>query len=719
MPTDRDTSELVARSLSGRLNPSQSDALIVAVESNSSLRNFARLSGLIQDSISDFARRVQEGDDVRLSGLSSDAKQRLKQSVAQEQLRRSRTGVPQPSATAHDGSTLVIRPMEESTGPGRTLSSEFSVIRKLGEGGLGTVWLAVDEKLKRKVAIKEMHADAAENPHAWQRFHREAQITGHLEHPSVVPLYQYGTDSQTGQPFYAMRFVGKRTLVNAITEYHERLNAGKDVSMDQHLLLTAFVSVCQAIAYAHSRGVIHRDLKPENVALDNFGQVIVLDWGLAKTSFEFDGGVFGNHSNFGESDFGRTMNGEVIGTPLYMAPEQAIGDLDSIDERTDVYGLGAILFAMLTGSAPHQRSSQRDGNPLSIRELLKAIADNPSPSPRSLKPGIPAELDAICLQAMERRPHSRFQSALELSEAVQRWVAGHNERREQYDNARGEGRELRTSLQSSVRDLERNVRFMASIPPIQEMIDFIRRDEISELPAWRDRLSQIFQGLVRANSDFTSVSFCRVTQDQWQMLVRVERHSTDSSSIRAIPASRLASGPLTPCMQTALDLNPEEVHIALSANCQGSTTPAAAKGQPNILSAGVPVFDAKTEELFGFVRIEASLDRLIEIEMREHVRSTSDLMVLDNDCTIILHQSLSSGRIRTSEGRPMTDFVSRWPEIRKSLRTSGEFYDEQNHAIHATKVDLLAGRYSLAIVQSVAEKLVPLPSSIRNEACRI
>jgi serine/threonine protein kinase len=128
--------------------------------------------------------------------------------------------------------------------------SRFTLIRKLSQGGLGSIWLARDEKLKRTVAIKEMNVDASESTEAWQRFHREAEITGHLEHPNIVPLYQFGSDPKTGQPFYAMRFVGKHTLADAIVEHHQRRQSGDDDVLEPHRLLTAFVGVCQAIAYA-------------------------------------------------------------------------------------------------------------------------------------------------------------------------------------------------------------------------------------------------------------------------------------------------------------------------------------------------------------------------------------------------------------------------------------------------------------------------------------
>ncbi|MCA9063348.1 MAG: serine/threonine protein kinase [Planctomycetaceae bacterium] len=716
MPSDREASELVSRSLSGILNPEETQRLQSATERSEQMRVFAKLSGLIQSSVRLMKASESESDDGIAYRLSDDARIRMKQSIHLEQLRRSQIGN-SLAATVGMQDQTVVSAEEEGSGL-RTVTSRFTFIRKLGEGGLGTVWLARDENLKRLVALKEMNPEVSELPRAWQRFNREAQITGHLEHPSVVPLYQYGTDGLTGQPFYAMRFVGKRTLANAIDEYHQQLASGKDVSMDFHYLLAAFISVCQAIAYAHSRGVIHRDLKPENVALDNFGQVIVLDWGLARMASDIEGTIAATIPSAAEATFGQTMAGEIVGTPLYMAPEQAAGDQDKVDERTDVYGLGAILFTILCGAPPHQNSSLQNGSPVPIQSLLRLISEEESPRPRQYARDVPSGLEAICMRAMDRFPHSRYSSAMELAEAVQRWIAGRSEHRKLYDNARSEGRELRTSLQSSVRDLERNVRFMASLPPVQEIITAIGHERTEEQHSWRDRLSLILQGLLRANSDFASVTFCQVDGDSWLELVRVERHSTDYSSVRATPASRLSSGTLTSCMKSALDLDPDEVHLALSSECATrSERTRTGQAVATMLSAGVPVFDEASEELFGFVRMETSLDRLIETEMRDRLRSTRDLIVLDNDCRIVLHLSRDRGRNRTSDGRAMTDFVSDWPEIRTALKTTSEFYDNNHHAIYATKVDLIPGRYSLAIVQSVGDVLTARQN--QPAACRI
>jgi hypothetical protein len=164
----------------------------------------------------------------------------------------------------------------------RVLEGRFEIIRKLGQGGLGRVWLARDVNLNRHVALKEISHVSGMTEMVVERFKHEAKITGRLDHPSIVPIYQLGEDLSTGRVFYAMRFLGRSTLQDSINEYHERREEGDDDPMLLRHLLSAFVNVCHAIGHAHSRKVIHRDLKPENVVIDSFGQVIVIDWGLAK-----------------------------------------------------------------------------------------------------------------------------------------------------------------------------------------------------------------------------------------------------------------------------------------------------------------------------------------------------------------------------------------------------------------------------------------------------
>lgn len=707
MLNDINKSELISKSVSGMLNPEQQQEIELAVSGCKESRAFANLSRLIQDSLSDVAEKSLAGDSSIAPGLSNAAKQKIKQSLLKESARL-QTDELSATVAAKSDFTFDDRPVGQmrSRDAGdefeqRTTKTRFSLLKQIGQGGLGTVWLARDEMLRRKVALKEMNPKAAEFPRAWERFQREAEITGQLEHPNVVPLYEFGVDETTGQPFYAMRFVGKRTLVDAIEEYHDRRAAGEDVTMDLHRLLTAFTGVCQAIAYAHSRNVIHRDLKPENVALDNFGQVIVLDWGLAKIAddHETTGGISGV-SSLSDSAFNQTMAGEIIGTPLYMAPEQAAGDLDKVDQRTDIYGLGAILFAMLTGHAPHQNSVSGSGK-VSMPALLKIVAEGPSPRPRDYDVAIPADLEAICTKAMQYKAHSRYQSVPEMSDAVQRWMAGRSERRQQYANARSECRELRSTMLASVRDLERNVRFMSCLPPIQGIVDAETQRGTETVATWRERLAVIYSGLLRTNCDFCSVSFSQVTDGNYQELVRMERQASDAFNVRSIPASRLASGPLTSCMQKALDGKPDEVYVALSSECPGpgeADAPVASR-----MAAGVPVFDAVTEELFGFVMIEASLDRLIEAQIRDRFRSSGRLFVLDNDCGILLQMDRNGNRVHKDNGKPMTSISTHWDNVLPVLKSDGEFLDEQDHAMYATKIDLVPGRYSLALALCLAD----------------
>ncbi len=305
------------------------------------------------------------------------------------------------------GVTVAARGVDHDV---RTMEGRYEIIRKLGQGGLGRVWLARDAKLNRHVALKEISHASAAHESIVQRFKHEAEITGRLDHPSIVPIYQLGEDLSTGRVFYTMRFLGRTTLQDSISEYHERREEGDDDPMLLRHLLTAFVNVCHAIGHAHSRKVIHRDLKPENVVIDSFGQVIVIDWGLAKiiddTSVESLMDSVAGGSGGGAD---RTSEGQVLGTPLYMAPEQAAGRLDELDHRTDIYGLGAILFAIVTGFAPHEKTQKETVDTgLGLRGMISVIASGVTPSACEINAHVDPALDAICRKAMSRRRYAQL-----------------------------------------------------------------------------------------------------------------------------------------------------------------------------------------------------------------------------------------------------------------------------------------------------------------------
>jgi serine/threonine-protein kinase len=307
----------------------------------------------------------------------------------------------------------------------------YTLTRLHAKGGIGQVWLARDTKLSREVALKELRPERSESAVVLRRFLQEARITGQLDHPGVVPVYELAeTDAagEEGHPYYTMRFIRGRTLTEAIAAYHAERAAGKARRTDRLALVQAFLGVCNTVAFAHSRGVIHRDLKGQNIILGEFGEVVLLDWGLAKlldqhgaeadTEREFDPAatVPYRRAQEAEPSAGMTAAGQVLGTPAYMAPEQAAGQADRIGRLTDVYGLGAMLYEILAGRPPF------DGT--STKEVLRKICEEPAPTPRQICPTAPRALEAICQKAMQKVPEDRYPSAGALAADVQHWIAG-------------------------------------------------------------------------------------------------------------------------------------------------------------------------------------------------------------------------------------------------------------------------------------------------------
>jgi len=322
----------------------------------------------------------------------------------------------------------------------------YTLTHLYARGGMGQVWLARDPTLGREIALKELRPDQVDNTLVCSRFMTEARVTAQLEHPGIVPVYEMG---QGNLPFYTMRFVKGSTLSQATRSYHEARAAGKADSVGLVKLLGAFVGVCNAIAYAHSRGFIHRDLKGQNIVMGAFGEVMVLDWGLAKRiepasgashsyssseSSELlveDGSAEGNATLppqgktqssspsrprlEAEAGPEKTMPGQVLGTPAYMAPEQAEGRQHETDARTDVYGLGGVLYEILTGQPPFHAKS--------TKELLRKVRHESPRPPRQINPEVAEPLQAICLKALAKVPGQRYDSAADLAQEVQRYLA--------------------------------------------------------------------------------------------------------------------------------------------------------------------------------------------------------------------------------------------------------------------------------------------------------
>jgi serine/threonine-protein kinase len=366
--------------------------------------------------------RAHGGDaDRSLAALSSvgSIRQDL-QAVAdpdvQASLARTRSATTDPDATG----PYVLR-----TAEGTAAVQRYRILRPHARGGLGEVFVAADQELHREVALKEIQERLAHDAENRSRFVREAEITGGLEHPGIVPVYGMGHYAD-GRPFYAMRFIKGDSLKEAIQQFHKRpANDGPEsfaVSSARNLefrqLLRRFIDVCNAIAYAHSRGVLHRDVKPGNIMLGRFGETLIIDWGLAKASGQANTASRVDESTLHPSSGDgptATVMGTALGTPAYMSPEQAAGRLDLLGPASDTYSLGATLYAVLTGRAPFLEDE--------AGEVLAKVQRGDFPAPRQLQPAVPAALQAVCLKAMALRPGDRYGSPRELANEIEHWLA--------------------------------------------------------------------------------------------------------------------------------------------------------------------------------------------------------------------------------------------------------------------------------------------------------
>jgi eukaryotic-like serine/threonine-protein kinase len=266
---------------------------------------------------------------------------------------------------------------------------DYELIRELGRGGMGVVYEARQVSLGRVLALKLIAEGRLAPPDDLRRFRREAEAAAHLDHPNIVPIHEVG--EHDGRPYFSMKLVDGGSLAR----YSDRSKA--DPAASSRLI----VLVARAVDYAHRRGILHRDLKPSNILLDRRGVPHVADFGLARRT---------------GSDGASTLADAIVGTPAYMAPEQAEGRLDAVTTSADVYGLGAILYELLTGRPPFQGES--------VLGVLQQVREREPDRPRSLEPSIPRDLETICLKCLEKEPARRYASAEALAEDLERWLEG-------------------------------------------------------------------------------------------------------------------------------------------------------------------------------------------------------------------------------------------------------------------------------------------------------
>lgn len=327
---------------------------------------------------------------------------------------------------AHDAT---LPPGEDAVLPGH------SVDRLMAAGGMGAVYLARQQTLGREVAVKVMTRHLGK-PQMAERFRREAWVLGRLEHPNIVPIHELGVDD-AGRPFYSMKLVKGRTLQAILNDLRD---AEPETLRTYPLsaLLGIFLKMCDALAFAHSQGIIHRDLKPENIMVGAFGEVLVMDWGLAKIVHGNDEEPITSADTASEpSSFSGTLAGSVMGTPQYMSPEQALGQIAELDERSDIFSLGGILYAIMTlrppvdGTTLHEvlekvrtgiiapPSTMHDSG--GVQALARKIGKVP---PRLAEVRVPAALSAVVMKALQREKTQRYQNVPALQADIEAYLAG-------------------------------------------------------------------------------------------------------------------------------------------------------------------------------------------------------------------------------------------------------------------------------------------------------
>jgi len=284
------------------------------------------------------------------------------------------------------------------------MTPRFQLQGEIARGAMGRILAAWDLHLGRPVAIKILRKASARDLDR-ARFLEEAQVTGQLQHPSIMPVYELGR--LRDQVAFVMRRIEGRSLKDVISGLR-RGDPETERNYGRMRLLNIFHQLCLAVAYAHTRQVVHRDLKPSNVMLGDFGEVVLLDWGLCK--------IIGaaTRSTRSTSERWKTVHGQIIGTPAYMAPEQAMGLIDQVDQRTDVYGLGAILYHLMTLRPPFSGKSNREIVNRVLKERVRP------PSERAPDREIPSELEDICLRCLAREQNQRYPNARALAEAIRR-----------------------------------------------------------------------------------------------------------------------------------------------------------------------------------------------------------------------------------------------------------------------------------------------------------
>lgn len=318
---------------------------------------------------------------------------------------------------------------------GRTFGN-YRVIRQLGQGGMGAVYLAEDVTLERNVALKIPRFTQADGPDARERFFREARSAAALSHPHICPVFH--ADESGGTPYIAMALIDGQPLSRFI---------GTDEFRDPRRVAEIIRNVCDALQHAHENGIIHRDLKPGNIMLDQSGQPIVTDFGLARRL------VANQESRI-------TQEGQLLGTPAYMSPEQIAGNADQVTRSTDIYALGVVLFELLTGCLPFQGS---------VPEVIAGALKSKPPRPSSLQADVDPVMETLCLQMLQKKAERRPASMQDVSQRLQKWLGQRSPESQSDQTAAKEIQHELTAERQRIEKLLRAGKFEAGLKRLQRL----------------------------------------------------------------------------------------------------------------------------------------------------------------------------------------------------------------------------------------------------------